>query len=285
MNLTSIKTIKELLKQHNLKPLKRMGQNFIISGNVVDNVVSSTVIAPTDTVLEIGPGLGALTIKIAKKAKQVIAVEKDSGLVNILRNIMKEQEINNIEVVNADILKCQIKSKCQMSKNYKLIANLPYNIATAVIMQFLEAKNPPQVMVVMLQKEVAKRVCAKPPHMSKLAVFSQFYSIPKILGYVSKRSFYPQPKVDSAVLKITPHNNSSKEIDEKLFTKIVKAGFAHPRKQLVNNLSKGLQLKRQDVEQWLSKNNIKTNQRAETLTVNNWIGLVKTLFLNPKFKT
>jgi len=280
INLTSIKTIKELLKQYDLKPLKRMGQNFLISGNVVDNVVTAADLKPSDTVLEVGPGLGALTIKIAEKTKQVIAVEKDRGMASLLNDIL---ECKNIKIINADILKYKYGGK-----KYKVISNLPYNIATAVIMQFLEAKNPPEVMVVMLQKEVGQRICAKPPrpprfakhcgqaNMSKLAIFAQFYSIPKIAGYVSKRSFYPQPKVDSAILKITPHNDNSQKIDEKVFSKVVKAGFIHPRKQLVNNLSKVLLLQRQDVEQWLYENKIKSNQRAETLTLNNWIQLTKT---------
>jgi len=268
MNLTSIKTIKELLKQHDLKPLKRMGQNFLISGNVVDNVISAAELKPNDTVLEVGPGLGALTAKIAKKAKQVIAVEKDKGTVRVLNDIL---EYENIKIINADILKYKYSGK-----KYKVISNLPYNIATAVIMQFLAAKNPPEIMIVMLQKEVGQRICQKPPNMSKLAVFTQFYSTPKIAGYVSKRSFYPQPKVDSAILKITPRNDLRQKIDEKLFSKIVKTGFSHPRKQLVNNLSKELGLQRQVTKQWFCKCKIKPNQRAETLTVDDWLILTKT---------
>jgi len=268
MNLTSVKTIKELLKQHELKPLKQMGQNFLISGNVVDNVVSACDLKPTDTVLEIGPGLGALTIKISAKVKQVIAVEKDRGIASLLNEILG---CKNVKILNNDILKYQ-----NPHKQYKVISNLPYNIATAVIMQFLEAKNQPQLMVVMLQKEVAQRICAKPPNMSKLAVFSQFYSTPKIIGLVSKRSFYPQPKVDSAILKIIPLNDLRKKINEKLFSKIVKAGFSHPRKQLINNLSNGLNIERDMAIKWLSKNKIKPSQRAETLTVDNWCSITKT---------
>lgn len=287
MKTTSVRTIKELLKRHELKPLKRMGQNFLVSSNVVDKVVATADLKPSDTVLEIGPGLGALTIKIAEKAKQVIAVEKDRGLSGILRDVLKDNGVGNVEVVNEDILNFQFSStNFQTISNdsinqfsngkYKLIANLPYNIATAVIMQFLETKNPPQTMVVMLQKEVGKRICEKPPNMSKLTVFSQFYSVPKIVGYVSKRSFYPQPKVDSAILKITPTNTNSKQTDKKLFAKVVKAGFVHPRKQLSNNLIKGLNLSRQQTEQWISENNIQPSQRAETLSLDNWMQLTKT---------
>lgn len=270
LNLTSKKAIKELLNQHGLRPLKRLGQNFLISSNVVDKVIATANLKPGNIVLEVGPGIGALTIEIAKKAKQVIAVEKDKKFANILGDILKSQSINNVKIINADILKYQ-----NTNKKYKLIANLPYNIATAVIMKFLEGKNPPQVMVVMLQKEVGQRICEKPPNMSKLAVFSQFYSRPEIVGYVSKRNFFPQPKVDSAILKITPLNDFRNKVDEKLFSKIVKAGFVHPRKQLVNNLSKDLALSRKQTEQWLSKNNVKPSQRAESLSLGNWVTLTK----------
>lgn len=265
-NITSIKTIKELLNQNNLKPLKRFGQNFLISNNVINKVIASANLKPSDTVLEVGPGMGALTLEIAKKVKQVIVIEKDKGLVEILRS----QNIKNVKIINADILKYQYTDK-----KYKVISNLPYNIATAVIMQFLEAKNPPELMIMMLQKEVAQRMCASPPNMSRLSVFTQFYSIPKIISHVSKKNYYPQPKVDSAILKIIPNNNLPK-IDKKLFAKIVKAGFANPRKQLINNLSKDLNLTKSQAEQWLKQNKIAPKQRAETLTVSNWITLTKT---------
>jgi len=267
INLTSVKTIKELLNQNNLKPLKQFGQNFLVSDNIVNKVIDSANLKPSDIVLEVGPGMGALTLEIAKKVKQVIAIEKDRGLVEIL----KSQNISNVEIISEDILNYQYKGK-----KYKIISNLPYNIATAVIMQFLEMKNPPELMIMMLQKEVAQRMCDSPPNMSKLSVFAQFYSTPKIISYVSKGSYYPEPKVDSAILKIIPKKNNSLKINKKLFAQIIKAGFSNPRKQLVNNLSKDLTLEKNQAEQWLTKNNISPTQRAETLSVDNWLALTNT---------
>ena len=140
----------------------------------------------------------------------------------------------------------------------------------------LAGGEPPKLMVLMIQKEVGKRICAKPPKMSKLAVFSQFYGQPKIISIVSKKSFLPQPKVDSAILRIEPLISVDKRLiktDRKLFSKIVRAGFSQPRKQLINNFSKSLNLSRKEVKNWFKKNNIQSTQRAETLTVKDWIDL------------
>jgi len=281
--MLSIKTIKELLAQHNLKPLKKLGQNFLITSSVVDKIIESGGLTPNDVVLEVGPGLGGVTIEIAKKVKQVIAIEKDRGLSNVLRELLKQRGINNVEVINKDVLNFQfsISNFQTKTKKYKLISNLPYNIATAVIMQFLETENPPEVMIVMLQKEVGQRICSNPPNMSKLAVFSQFYSTVKIIKYISKGNFYPQPKVDSVILKITPKKTSGNKWARScpfvaMFSKIVKAGFANPRKQLLNNLSKGLDIKKEQTEQWLKENKIAPTQRAETLTIENWVNITNT---------
>lgn len=270
INLTSVKTVKKLLKNSGIRPSKRLGQNFLISKQALGKIIGAAELKPEDIVLEAGPGLGVLTLEIAKKVKQVIAVEKDERLVKPLENILKCENIKNVKVVNADILNFQFSNK------YKLVANLPYNIAAAVVRKFLEGKSPPKLMVFFIQKEVGQRICSHPPKMSKLAVFCQFYSKPKIIAFVSKEAFYPQPRVDSAILKIIPIAPLPK-VNKKLFSKIVRTGFSHPRKQLVNNLSKGLVLKREKVEKWLLKNNVKPNQRAETLTVDNWLNLTKAL--------
>jgi 16S rRNA (adenine1518-N6/adenine1519-N6)-dimethyltransferase len=159
-----------------------------------------------------------------------------------------------------------------------VVANLPYYITSPVIRKFLESKKPPKLMVLMIQKEVAERICAKPPKMSKLSVFCQFYGKPEIVSFVSKKSFWPQPKVDSAILKIVPRQFpllGSVRFRAK-FAKIVKAGFAQPRKQLINNLSKSLKLSREKVKEWLKKNNIAPSQRAESLNLEDWLKLTRT---------
>ncbi len=211
-----------------------------------------------------------MTKEIAKKADKVIAVEKDPKMVEILKETLKD--FKNIELVNKDILKINF----QFSKNYKIVANLPFYITAPVIRKFLESKDPPKEMILIIQKEVAQRICVKPPKMNILAVSVQFYSKPKIISYISKKSFWPSPKVDSAIIKIVPQKKY-KDVDIDLFFKIVKAGFAHPRKQLANNLSKMLKLDKKELSSLLLKNNVQPTQRAETLTIQDWIKLADML--------
>ena len=245
-----------------LKPKKRLGQNFLTSQKVINKVIESSNLDKNDIVLEIGPGFGALTFEIAKRVKKVIAVEKDTELASKLN-------IKNVEIINKDILDYEINLK-----DYKLISNLPYNISLAVIKKFLEDENQPQEMIIMLQKEVAQRICAKPPKMSKPAVFTQFYAIPKIISYISKEVFFPKPKVDSAILKIS--DIQKRKID---ISNIVNAGFSHKRKTLLNNLSKELDISKEKTKEWLRDNNIESNRRAESLTVDNWINLKRSFLL------
>jgi len=167
-----------------------------------------------------------------------------------------------------------------LSKQYKLVANIPYYLTSPLIRKFLENPpnyNQPEEIILMVQKEVAQRICASPPNMSILAVSVQFYAKAKIIFYVKKENFWPKPKVDSAIIKITPGGLTSSEAGGQtspdLFFKIVKAGFSQPRKQIGNNLSKMLKLDKQQINSWLSKNKIKPTQRAETLSVDDWICL------------
>jgi 16S rRNA (adenine1518-N6/adenine1519-N6)-dimethyltransferase len=165
------------------------------------------------------------------------------------------------------------------------VANLPFYLTAPVIRKFLESDCQPKEMILMVQKEVGQRICAKPPDMNLLAVSVQFYAEPKIISYISKKSFWPQPKVDSAIIKITPLGLSEistivRLLDRDLFFRIVKAGFSQPRKQILNNLSKKLKLNKEEVKSWLLKNNIQPGQRAETLTIKDWINLTKSLKIN-----
>jgi len=255
--------------RHKIKPVKRLGQNFLTNKHVIKKVIQTAGLQPKDVILEIGPGTGILTQEIAKRAKKVVAVEKDARMVKILKESLKD--FKSVEIINADILNYQLQTT-----NYKLIANLPFYITAPVIRKFLESKNPPKEMILIVQKEVAQRICAKPPKMSILAVSVQFYANPKIISYISKKSFSPVPKVDSAIIKIVLHKKY-KDINIGLFFKIVKAGFSHPRKQLANNLPKELKLNKEKINDLLLKNNIKSSQRAETLSIKDWIQLTKVL--------
>lgn len=296
----SLNSPKDILNSYGIKPAKAFGQNFLINKGILDKIVKSADIKPDDTIIEIGPGLGILTIELAKKANKVIAVEKDKKMVEILKERLKD--FKNVEIIHEDALKLSGsllegptfqyfstnsgRSDPQMLPNYKVVANLPYNVANAIIRMFLEAKNPPELMVLMVQKEVGQRICASPPQMSILAVAVQLYGKPEIISYVSAGSFWPMPKVDSAVLKIT--NIQKPKINTDLFFKIMKAGFSQPRKQITGNFNKvlalspsnGLKLNKLEIQNWLAKNNIQPNQRAETLSIQNWLDLTKTC--NPK---
>ena len=267
-------TIKNTLENYNLKPSKALGQNFLVDRNILEKIIKAAEVNPGDTILEIGPGTGILTKELAKYAGKVIAVEKDRKIMGLLKENLKN--CKNVELINADILKTDIQKL--ISGFYKVVANLPYYITSPIIRKFLEnppAGGPPEFMVLMVQKEVGQRICSSPPDMNLLAVSVQFYGNPEIVSYVSKNSFWPKPKVDSAIIKIKPTADKRKA-DADLFFKIAKAGFSQPRKQLLNNLSKSLEMEKTKTAEWLSQNNISEKQRAETLSVQDWINLANT---------
>ncbi len=269
MDLTSPKVIKQLLSKHNATPNKLMGQNFLINKNALAKVINAAELKKTDTVLEIGPGIGVLTQELAQRVKKVIAIEKDRHMINILAKTLKD--FKNIEIISGDILKLDPRPYT-LDPIYKVVANIPYYLTSPLIRKLLESENPPTEIILMVQKEVAQRICAKPPDMSILAVSVQFYATPKIISYISKGCFLPVPKVDSAIIKIVPEV-TNKNIDPILFFQIVKAGFSQPRKQLAGNLAKGLKKNRQIIEAWLQKSDIEPKQRAETLSVEDWKSL------------
>jgi len=276
-------------------PIKALGQNFLRYEKIVWQVIGVANLKPSDTVIEVGPGKGALTFKLAQKAGKVMAVEKDQRLAGLLQEKLSANDIKNVEIVNEDILNFQFSPQCysepageesrdssairpqndRSNSNYKVVANLPYNIATAVIMKFLETKNPPKLMVVIVQKEIGQKIAAKPPKMSKLSVFSQLYSEVKIVDYISQKCFYPQPKVDGAILLIQPKKIIIKPKALAIFTRIARAGFVWPRKQLANNLAKGLDIDKNKINQWFGQNQILPTRRPETLTVEEWIKLTE----------
>lgn len=258
------KTVKDGL----IKPSKSLGQNFLINKGIIKKIIDSAELRPEDLVLEIGPGTGILTSELLKKSVKVIAVEKDQRFAESLAKALPDKK--DIKVVCKDILEWDMEKDIG-NKPYKIVANLPYYITSPIIRKFMEAENKPKLLVLMVQKEVAKRICAKPPDMSILAVSVQFYGEPKIISYVSKGSFRPVPKVDSAILKIVPFSKGqNKPINNDQFFKIVKAGFSHPRKQLLNNFSKELRVERDETERWLLASKIAPEQRAERLTIEDW---------------
>ncbi|MFH1583444.1 MAG: 16S rRNA (adenine(1518)-N(6)/adenine(1519)-N(6))-dimethyltransferase RsmA [Candidatus Falkowbacteria bacterium] len=297
MNL--LEQTKELCRLYNIKPARSKGQNFLIEEKIYDDIVAAADLKPDDIVLEVGPGLGFLTAKLAARVKKVIAVELDDGLVEALKIRLQSLGVNNVEVINEDILKISNNqypitnkipnSKLQTKKSddvlrvaryelrdYKIVANLPYNITSIFLRKFLETEIKPQFMVLMLQKEVAERICALPGEMSLLAVSVQFYAKPEILQIVPKENFWPEPEVASAVVKIVtnpPNPLYQGGKIEKDFFRLVKFGFSAKRKMLKNNLAAGLRISQADAENKITKAGFNPKIRAQELSVEDWFKL------------
>ncbi len=270
MEPPSKKDIVELLEKYDLGALKRFGQNFLTDKNIIRKMVD--LIEPDETVVEVGPGFGSLTIPASERAKKIIAIEKDDGVAEAFEKEFLKS-LPNITLIKNDILKV---GNIFPFGNYTVLANLPFYITSPVIRMFLENDNPPQRMILMMQKEVAKRICSKPPNMSILAVSVQFYANPKIVFHVSRNSFWPVPGVDCSVMVIEK-KEPVPNINPDLFFKIVKAGFSHPRAQLLNNLSKELRLDKKRVEEIMMSSEIDPKRRAESLDLKDWIILTQKL--------
>jgi 16S rRNA (adenine1518-N6/adenine1519-N6)-dimethyltransferase len=263
------KTI-ELCKMYDIRPSRSKGQNFLINENIYDDIVKAAEITKEDTVLEVGPGLGFLTARLAKVAKQVVSVELDDKLANFLQIGLDSQEVENVTIINQDVLKF---NPTDLPKNYKIVANLPYNITSIFLRTFLNQKNRPQSLVLMLQKEVAQRLIANPGDMSILALSVQFFSDVKIVREVKAGNFWPEPKIDSAVIKIVLDNSKRGDIkleEEKAFFRLAKFGFSAKRKMLKNNLASGLKISSLEAEKLLSESGLDKQVRAEDLSVSDW---------------
>jgi 16S rRNA (adenine1518-N6/adenine1519-N6)-dimethyltransferase len=272
-----------LLRRFDLKARKGLGQHFLIDEEVLKITSTAAELTPDDVVVEIGPGLGVLTRELASQAGWVIAVEIDSKLAAILRQALAS--VDNVSIVNDDILNI---NPAELSRDlesrfpgvasspfrYKVVANLPYYIASAVLRHFLEAAFKPQIMVVMVQKEVAEAIVAEPGQMSLLSVSVQFYGAPAIVSYVPARCFYPAPEVDSAILRINVYPQPVVAVaNVESFFGLVRAGFSAPRKQMVNSLAHGLELPKTEVLSLLEAAGVTPQRRAETLTLDEWAQL------------
>lgn len=257
-----------LLKQYGLRADKKLGQNFLQDPFALESIAAAAEIQPTDTVLEIGPGLGSLTRYLAVAARQVIAVELDADLIPPLRAVTKPYR--NIDIVHGDILKLSPKELIH-EPGYLVVANIPYYITSAIIRHLLENEPKPCRIVLTIQKEVADRICAKPGDMSLLALSVQVYGEPRIAKRIPANAFFPAPKVDSAVLSIDIY--PSPKIQPELldtFFKLIKAGFSQKRKTLRNSLSSGLHVATAESEALLAKAGIDPIRRAETLSIEEW---------------
>ncbi len=261
------------LRRLGISPKKSLGQHFLVDQKVLEQLVLAAQLTPEDVVLEVGPGVGTLTQELARKAKQVIAIEKDDRLAFFLKRELASSP--NISVINADVLQTDLvallTSAGFSSGRYKVVADLPYYITSAFLRYLLEAPLKPSLMVVMVQREVGEAIVAHPGQMSLLAVSVQFYGAPVIIDYISPRSFYPEPKVASAILKIDLYERPVVEVaDVAAFFQVVRAGFRSRRKQLRNALAQGLDLPHPEVVGLLDRAGIASQRRAESLSLLEW---------------
>jgi len=264
--------ISAILKQYGLRADKKLGQNFLHDPLALEEIASAAEIKPSDTVLEIGPGLGSLTRHLAEYANQVIAVELDRDLIPPLRDVTSAYD--NINIIHGDILDISPNNLIQES-DYLVVANIPYYITSAIIRHLLENEPKPRRIVLTVQKEVAKRICAQAGDMSLLALSVQVYGDPRIVTNIPAGSFFPAPKVDSAVLCIDIYPSPQIKSEQlELFFKLIKAGFSQKRKTLRNSLSSGLHISTTGAEELLHKAKIDPMRRAETLSIDEWSALI-----------
>jgi 16S rRNA (adenine1518-N6/adenine1519-N6)-dimethyltransferase len=267
---------KKLLRRYDIRAKKGLGQNFLIDGEVLEAILAAADLKSTDTVIEVGPGLGLMTAELARRAGWVIAIELDNKLADILKETLPGE---NIVIINQDVLGTDPGALLrdgaprfpEAFKPYKVVANLPYYITSPVLRHFLEASVKPERIVVMVQKEVAEAIVAGPGRRSVLSISVQFYGKPEIVTYVPAASFYPSPAVDSALVKIDVYPHPRVDVDdEERFFKLVRAGFTAARKQAANSLAQGMGMNKAEILAWLKKAGIDPTRRAETFTLEEW---------------
>ena len=271
---TPIRT-KQILEKYGFSFKKSLGQNFLIDTNILRNIVEFAGVTKETGAIEIGPGIGALTEQVAKRAGKVVAFEIDQRLLPILDETLAPYD--NVQVIHQDILKADVKDVLEREfsgfKELKVVANLPYYVTTPIIMKLLTEQLPLTSITVMLQKEVADRMAAKPgtKDYGSLSIAVQYYTKAETVMIVPKTVFVPQPNIDSAVIRLTVRENPPVEVkDETFFFEIVRASFAQRRKTILNNLTSGLPAgkeKKAAIEQALAEANIDPRRRGETLSI------------------
>ena len=279
--IASPEVVHYICKRFDIKMSKKLGQNFLIKRGIVDEIVHAAELTPGEPVLEVGPGIGTLTQGLAQSGADVTAIELDRRLLEVLDTTLASYE--NVRIVHGDVLKLDVPT-IMNHKPFKVVANLPYYITTPIIMSLLESKLPIERLVVMVQKEVALRMVAKPgtKDYGALSVAVQYYTEPDIVLDVPPKSFLPAPAVTSSVIRCVLRDKPPVDvIDEKLFFRVVKAGFAQRRKTFSNTM-KTTGLSKDRIEELLAKANIDGQRRGETFTLqefadvaNAWASLIK----------
>lgn len=281
MQLTNIGVIKDLFERHGFSFTKSLGQNFLINPSVCPKIAEMGGCKSGVCALEIGTGVGVLTQELAKRCDKVVAVEIDTGLKPILEETLAEYD--NVEVVFADVMETDLKALIAEKfgdSEVVVCANLPYYITSPVIMRVLEERLPVKALTVMVQKEAADRICAKPGtrDCGALSCGVSYYSEPKLLFKVNRGSFMPSPNVDSAVIRLDITDDNGLDVkDEKLFFRIVKAAFSQRRKQMINPISAELGIPKAELAELFGDVGIKQTARAEELTLKNFAALCEAI--------
>lgn len=286
VELSSVSQLRQVLNKYSFYFRKRWGQNFLVDSNIIRKIINAANISPDDIIIEIGPGAGILTYLLAKNAKKVIAIEVDKRLSPVLNENL--DGLNNVELIFEDALKVDFdhlaswqKEDCTDTMSYKLVANLPYNITTPILMHLLQNSFHFSSLVVMVQREVAARLAAAPgsKDYGALSIAVQYYTIPKILFQVPHNVFFPAPGVDSTVVRLTRRDRPAVEIPkEDLFFRLVRGAFNQRRKTILNALSGSLlvpEFSRQAWELILKNARIDPNRRGETLTLEEFAVLTR----------
>lgn len=285
-DIATPKRTKEILDKYGFTFKKSLGQNFLIDTNILHRIVDYAEVTEQTGAIEIGPGIGALTEQLAKRAKKVVAFEIDQRLLPILKDTLSPYP--NVKIIHQDILKADvhnmIASEFEGVEDLMVVANLPYYVTTPILMKLLEEKIPVRGIVVMLQKEVADRIAAKPgtKDYGSLSIAIQYYTEAETVMVVPKTVFNPQPNVDSAVLRLIKRPEPVVKVkDESFFFSIVRASFAQRRKTILNNLTSNLSFgkeKKQAIEQTLYEVGVDPKRRGETLSIQEFAALSDALY-------
>lgn len=255
-----------LLKKYNLRANKKLGQNFLISDDIVNQIILEAEVSKEDTIIEIGPGLGALTAKLAENAKEVIAIELDDNMINVLTERFSLYQ--NVQIIHGDVLKVNLRELINDKSSVKVVANLPYYITTPIVMKLLEDKLNIEQITVMVQKEVGERFTATPngKEYGAITVSINYYTEPAIVIDVPRDNFNPVPDVDSCVVNLKVRKEHIELKNEKLFFKVIKAAFSQRRKNIGNSLM-GIGKSKQEIKEMLDELGIDSNLRAENLPI------------------
>lgn len=259
---------KLILKQHKIFPTHSKGQNFLISEKILNQIIEFSKIKKGENVLEIGPGVGTLSCKLIESGVNLKVVELDDNMIPILQNL---KSVYNFQIIKGDILKIYLEKEVgvEFIKNYRIISNLPYNISSHFLRIFLGFDFRPKQMILMLQKEVVERIIVRDGKWSKLSLMCNYYSCPRLVFQVPKNSFYPSPKVDSAVIVFDNIQKPKKDLDWRL----INFAFSSKRRTLVNNLSAGLNIDKSKMEKIVESAGFSKDIRAEKLNIEDWYKL------------